>query len=284
MQSVLTALVSTRGLDLASLGAAYLFLLGTIAFTIAGFALSRAHLVITPNRAARHYGLYVVMVLASLGIASVLENQLVPEQATTLDYALLPQLLLLITIHLWIYYDQQPWLVAVGATSVAASLLTFAIWVAISQTVQIAHWLLLILLSGLLGYLWYHSISTKRGFTKARSIYIGSKEDAQERKVPQTPWLGLPQWVALIAASSALSMLNAALAGNGITSVPAFAVMVESMSMLATTAAVCAVPATTYWLAHRHWMPELTRFVWLVWLVVGFAFTYGNFLQSLDRA
>ena len=33
----------------------------------------------------------------------------------------------------------------------------------------------------------------------------------------------------------------------------------------------------------RHtWMPQLTRFVWVVWLVVGFAFTYGNYLISLD--
>jgi hypothetical protein len=31
-------------------------------------------------------------------------------------------------------------------------------------------------------------------------------------------------------------------------------------------------------------MPELTRFAWLVWLVVGFAYTYGNFLNGLDRA
>ena len=54
--------------------------------------------------------------------------------------------------------------------------------------------------------------------------------------------------------------------------------------MLCITGLVCAIPATTYWLAHKHWMPELTRFVWLVWIVVGFAFTYGNFLTSLNRA
>jgi hypothetical protein len=27
-----------------------------------------------------------------------------------------------------------------------------------------------------------------------------------------------------------------------------------------------------------------TRFVWLTWLVVGFAFTYGNYLGSFTRA
>jgi hypothetical protein len=30
-------------------------------------------------------------------------------------------------------------------------------------------------------------------------------------------------------------------------------------------------------------MPELTRFVWLVWMVVGFAFTYGNILTRLHE-
>jgi hypothetical protein len=44
------------------------------------------------------------------------------------------------------------------------------------------------------------------------------------------------------------------------------------------------VPAAFYWRAHKNWMPELTRFVWLVWIVVGFAFTYGNILTSMYAA
>ena len=50
------------------------------------------------------------------------------------------------------------------------------------------------------------------------------------------------------------------------------------------TAFVCAVPATGYWIARKTWMPELTRFAWLAWIVVGFAFTYGNYLTSLAKA
>ena len=185
-------------------------------------------------------------------------------------------------IHLWIYYDQQPWLIALGAASVIGSLLTFGILAATVGTVEIAHWLLLVLLSGLLGYLWYHSISTKRGFTKAKSIYIDSKETRQVRILAQKPWLGLPQWVALGLASVVLSMVNAILQGSGIADVPAMAVMLQSVLIIATTSAVCSVPAITYWVAHKHWMPELTQFVWLVWIVVAFAFTYGNFLTSLN--
>ena len=50
------------------------------------------------------------------------------------------------------------------------------------------------------------------------------------------------------------------------------------------TALVCAVPAIGYWVTRKAWMPELTRFVWLAWIVVGFALTYGNYLSSLTRA
>jgi hypothetical protein len=74
------------------------------------------------------------------------------------------------------------------------------------------------------------------------------------------------------------------LRGSGLAEIPAVQVLGSSAFLLSVTALVCAVPAATYWLAHKHWMPELTRFAWLAWLVVGFAYTYGNFLNGLDRA
>jgi hypothetical protein len=61
-------------------------------------------------------------------------------------------------------------------------------------------------------------------------------------------------------------------------------VAAESGVLLAGTALVCVVPAATYWLTRKTWMPELTRFVWLAWIVVGFALTYGNYLSSLAQA
>jgi hypothetical protein len=44
------------------------------------------------------------------------------------------------------------------------------------------------------------------------------------------------------------------------------------------------VPAVSYWIARKAWMPELTRFVWLAWIVVGFSLTYGNYLSNLAQA
>ena len=78
--------------------------------------------------------------------------------------------------------------------------------------------------------------------------------------------------------------MNELLRGSAIVAVPAVQVLTEAILLLAVPAVVSCIPATTYWLARKTWMPELTRFVWLVWLVVGFAFPYGNFLLSLERA
>jgi hypothetical protein len=279
----LTVALQDRGVALSSLGAAYLAALANLVFTTAAFIASRNYLLISPNRAAKNYAVYVSAVLATLMIATVLENELLPRQAASLQYVAIPHLLILLVIHLWVCYRQEPWLIALGGASIAGAIGAVAIAGFASNEVRIAHWLTLILLSGLLGFLWRKSISTKRGFVKARSIYLASKETMDTTAVPQKPWLGLPQWIALIGASVLLTTLNWLLRGSGIEQIPAYSVALESAVLVAVTGLVCAVPATTYWLARKTWMPELTRFVWLVWIVVGFAFTYGNYLTSLDR-
>ena len=85
---------------------------------------------------------------------------------------------------------------------------------------------------------------------------------------PQKPWLGLPQWVALVAASLSLGVANSLLQGRALEELPAIDVAAESGLLLAMTALVCVVPAGVYWVARKAWMPELTRFVWLAWIVV----------------
>jgi hypothetical protein len=280
----LPEILAARGIHLAALGGAYLLLLANVFAAIALFMCARAYLVVSPNRAAQRYGLYVVIVLTALSLATVLENELVPQGQSTLQYTVLPQLILLLIVHLWIYYRQEPWLVTVGAATTAGAVVVIGIAWLVTDIVRRPHWLSGLLLIGMLGYLWRYSISTKRGFMKARSIYIESKEhDDRRRARPQTPWLGLPQWVALAGASLLVATLNAVLGGAGLAEVPAVDVLIASLLLLAATSAVCAIPAATYWLAHRRWMPELTRFVWLIWLVVGFAFTYSNYLTKLGR-
>ena len=91
------------------------------------------------------------------------------------------------------------------------------------------------------------------------------------------------QWIALVAASVLLAILNSTLRGSGLDQIPAVDVALQSALLILVTALVCAVPAVAYWVARKAWMPELTRFAWLVWIVVGFAFVYGNYLSSLNR-
>jgi hypothetical protein len=275
------ATLASRG-TLASLGGAYLVLLGNLTAAIGCFIAARSRLVISPNPTAKHYGLYVVMVLATLSIATGLENEIVQDGAV-LQYALVPQILLVAMIHLWIYYDQQPWLIALGASANAGAIIAAIAAAGLGAQVQIPHWVTLAVLTGLLVYLGRGAISTRSTFLAARSIYAASKEGAAP-VARQTPWLGLPQWIALVAASILLALVNALLRGDDIANLPAIKVASESTLVLGVTFAVGAVPAAIYWFAHKHWMPELTRFVWLVWMVVGFAFTYGNILTSIHAA
>jgi hypothetical protein len=278
------ATLASRGITLASLGGAYLVLLANLIAAVGCFIIARSSLVISPNKTAKHYGVYVVMVLATLAIATALENEIVGSGGAVLPYTAVPQILLIAMIHLCIYYDQQPWLIALGAAANAGAIIATLIAAGLSAQVQMAHWVTLAVLAGLLAYLAKGAISTRAAFTAAKSIYATSKEGGDGRAAPQKPWLGLPQWIALVVASILLAVANALLRGDDISNLPAIQVASESTLMLAVTFVVGAVPAAFYWLAHKNWMPELTRFVWLVWIVVGFAFTYGNILTSMYAA
>ena len=270
-----------RGIDLATLGGAYLVLLATLIVTIAAFFAVRRLLLIAPNRSTRDYGIYVSLTLATLLIAIVLENESLPSGAATLHYVAVPQLLLLLTLHLAIWYRQDPWLIALGAGAITATIGIGALLGLTTTLLGPAYGIVLLVLAGLLGFLWLKAVSTQRGFMTATSIYVSSKESLDAATSPQKPWLGLTQWAALITASIALAIANSLLRGTGIEEIPAVEVATESGLLLLVTALVCAVPAVGYWVARKAWMPELTRFVWLAWIVVGFALTYENYLGRL---
>lgn len=273
--------LTEHGLDPAAFGAAYFFFLMNAVLATALFVAARRLLVVSPNAGTRDYGSFVSALLTALAVATVLDNELSPVPPV-LPYAALPHLLVLLAMHLWIYYRQTPWLVALGGASAVGALATLGVAALAGVPLGAAHGLSALLLTALLIMLWWRSVATRWSYANARSIYAASKEHAEEDAAVQPPWLGLPQWVALVAASVAVGVLNAVLRGSLITDVPAATVALESVTLLAITALVATIPALSYWLARRSWMPGLTRFVWLVWLIVGFAFTYGNFLMSLD--
>jgi hypothetical protein len=280
----LAALFAERGVDLATLGAAYLIFIATVVLTVLAFYTARSQLVISPNRGSRDYGIYVSSALATLLIAVFLENESLPAGSATLHYAFVPQIVALMSLHVWISYRLEPWLVTLGASATAATITVGALLGLTTNLVGPAYWVALSLLGALLAFLWWKAISTQRGFVNASSIYLASKETPGTGAAPQKPWLGLPQWVALIAASLGMGVANSLLQGRGLEELPAVDVAAESGLLLAVTALVCVVPAGAYWVTRRAWMPELTRFVWLAWIVVGFALTYSTYLNSLAQA
>jgi len=280
----LAASFTERGIDLATLGAAYLILIVTAVLTVAAFYAARSQLVVSPNRGSRDYGIYAASALATLLIAVVLENESLPAGSATLHYAFVPQIVALLSLHAWISYRLEPWLVTLGASATAATIVVGVLLGVSTDLVGGAYWVALSLLGALLAFLWWKAISTKRAFVNASSIYLASKETLGTATLPQKPWLGLPQWVALVAASLGVGAANSLLRGRGLEELPAVEVVAASGVLLFVTALVCAVPAGAYWLTRKAWMPELTRFVWLAWMLVGFALTYGNYLRSLAPA
>jgi len=280
----LAAVFAERGVNLATLGVAYLIFIATAVLTTAGFYTARSKLVISPNRGSRDYGNYVASALAAIIIAIVLENESLPKGSATLHYAIVPHLVALLSLHVWISYRLEPWLVTLGAAATAATIVVGTTIGIATGLLGPAYWIALALLSTLLGFLWWRAISTQNAFVNASSIYMASKETLGAAVVPQKPWLGLPQWAALVTASVALGAANSLLQGRGLEELPAVDVAAKSGLLLALTALVCAVPAWVHWVMRKTWMPELTRFVWLAWLVIGFALTYGNYLASLSPA
>jgi hypothetical protein len=274
-------LFESRGLDLAALGGAYLVVLATVIVTIAAFAAARHLLVISPNRGARDYGIYLSLALTTLLIAIVLENESLPAGTATLHYAAVPQILLLLGLHLAIWHRQEPWLVALAGSATAATVLVGATLGLATSLIGPAYWVAFALLTALLGFLWHKAVLTQRAFVTASSIYMSSKETLDAAAAPQKPWLGLAQWTALVGASLSLAIANSLLRGRGLEEIPAVDVATDSGLLLLVTTIVCAVPAVSYWITRKTWMPELTRFVWLAWIVVGFALTYGNYLSSI---
>src|SRR6185295_19388375 len=178
-----------------------------------GFHAIRHYLVISPNRFTRDHGVYVSWLLATLMIATLLENETLPRGSATTHYAAVPQLLLLLGLNAWIWKRQEPWLVALGA---AASAATIVVTVALALTTTLigaAYVATALVLAALLVLLWLKAVSTKAEFMHADTIYIASKEMLGCVVAPQKPWLGLPQWVALIAASVGLAVGNSLLRG-----------------------------------------------------------------------
>ena len=278
-----TAALHYRGITFATLGVAYLVFLASCVVTAAVYFAARKHLVVAPNRQSRNYALYTIAVLLTLIVATALDNELSRAVAPTLLYVAYPQILFLIAAHAWIASRTEPWTIQLGASALVGSALVAAAAAAATDSFRAAHGVTLVVIVGLLAFLWYSAISTKRGFKSAASIYVRSKETLDSAAAPQKPWLGVPHCAALVAASVALAIANALLRGRGLEEIPAVDVAVESGLLVLVTAFVCAVPATGYWIARKTWMPELTRFAWLAWIVVGFAFTYGNYLTSLAK-
>ncbi|HEX7081772.1 MAG TPA: hypothetical protein VF329_12230 [Gammaproteobacteria bacterium] len=267
-------------IDLAALGAAYLAVIANVIIAAGAFAAARRFLVVSPNKGAKDYALYACAVLTVMLAATVLENEVQPPGAAALPYAGVPQLLALLALHAAAYRRTGPASVTLAASGAAGAIGSVAIAAAASDAIRAAHWAAALALALLLWLLARRSVSTKRAYVRSASIYVESKEAAPAPSAAPSG-LGWRHIAALAASTAVLAVLNRGLRVGALGDVRLVAAAADALLLLGATAAVCAIPAAAYWLVKRAWLPELTRFVWLVWLVVGFTFTYGSYLERL---
>jgi len=153
-----------------------------VLLTAGAFIAARHYLVISPNRWTRDHGVYVSWLLATLLIATVLENETLPHGSATTHYAAVPQLLLLLGLNAWIWKRQEPWLVALGAAASAATIVVTVVLALATDLVGAAYVATAPVLTALLVLLWLKAVSTKSEFLHADTIYIASKETLDARR------------------------------------------------------------------------------------------------------
>ena len=179
--------LAERGISPEALGIAYMFLVANAAFAGALFMVCRSELLISPNRASRSYALFMALLMGALLVAGALENELLPP-ATTLPYAIFPHILLLLIIHLWVYYRHEPWLIALGISSTAGLVLPVVALGFIGLGVRPAHWVIVGVATALLITVWMRACTTKRAFLKSsepiRAPAPEGHEDISSSPVP----------------------------------------------------------------------------------------------------
>ena len=276
------AIESTR-VSWAGLGVAYIFFLANLVIGGGLFVASRWKLVVSTGRGTRNYAMFVTVLTLVLMLATVLENELLQPGIEALPYEAVPNILLVFLLHLWALRFLEPWLVESGMAALTGAVIVGGVFGIVGLgTPRPAHWVIALVSCGVLIYLWIKSISTAKSFLTADSIYVNTKELQERADRDQKPWLGLPQWVALIGCSIALAVINQLLSGTDLELILATSVLFKTALLLLTTLSVSALPAAGYWYLKRQWMPELTQFVWIAWLITGFAMTYSNYLISLQ--
>ena len=83
-------------------------------------------------------------------------------------------------LHVWIWYRQEPWLVALGARrDDGRRLLVGALLGLGTELLGPAYWIALLLLAALLAFLWRKAVSTQRAFINASSIYLALEGNAR---------------------------------------------------------------------------------------------------------
>ncbi len=260
------------------LGLSYAFLLFALVLASAIYSVSRWKLILSPGTATHHYSAGIMIICLIYGTATVLENRLLGT-SVTLPLEALPTIIFLAIAHYYAYEKQEP------AKILFAICLLFGFLIAGVTGLQMdmfqartGQWLAAIGGTAFLVYVMVRSVSTKWSFLRAKSIYISSKEQESDTRVPSGPALTLAHWVGLAVLCLVVAIIAQIVKGSGAGDLLFNDVIADWLTVLLLTVFVSYTAAGLYWLQNRKWLPELDRLIWVVGLLVSFGEIYGKYL------
>ncbi len=259
-------------------GLSYAYLLFALVLASAVYSISRWKLILSPGAATHHYSAGIIIICLMYGTATVLENRLLATSAT-MPLEALPTVIFLAIAHYYAYEKQEPAKILFAICLLLGFLIAAVVGLQMDMfQARMGQWLASIGGTVLLLYVMMRSVSTKWSFLRAKSIYISSKEQESDTRIPSGPALTLAHWVGLAVLCLVVAIIAQTIKGSGPGDLLLNDVFADWLTVLLLTVIVSYGAAGLYWLQNRKWLPELDRLIWVVSLLVSFGEIYGKYL------
>ena len=259
-------------------GLSYAYLLFALVLASAVYSVSRWKLILSPGGATVHYSAGVMIICLMYGTATVLENRLLASSAT-MPFEALPTIIFLAIAHYYAYEKQEPARILFAMCLLMGFLIAGLVGLQMDLfQARAGQWLAGGGGTAMLCYIIIRSVSTKWSFLRAKSIYISSKEQEPDARIPAGPALTLAHWVSLAVLCLVVAVIAQMIKSSGPANMLFNDVLADWLTILLLTVIVSYSAAGLYWLQNRKWLPELDRLIWVVGLLVSFGEIYGRYL------
>ncbi len=258
-------------------GVAYAYFIACVVLAGLLYMFFRWQIVLNPGAITRRYAVAVQLIGLLYVIASILENAISDNGTSNLPYESLPLIGFVIIVHYLADREEQP-AVLIFAFSLVIAIMAVG-FVALSMgwvEIRPGQWVIGAVGAGMVGYTLAQTTRTKKSYIGRAAV---ERKVSMKRAIPGVrAWLSVEQWVALAVASLVVAAVTQTLAGSSLLSVPARRIFYHMVVLLGGTLIIGLLYSGLHWLLSRRSAGELAWVLWMVWILIAFASTYGMFL------